>query len=82
MPETVGGTESEYAGTVPTTNTVQPKEPGLLTNVEKLRLSRLTGEEDDTEAPREPGFMYGVDSRYPERKEVKHDIQTYDGWDT
>lgn len=59
-------TETEYAGTVPTTNTVQPKESDALSPSEKLRLSYLTGQTEDTEAPRKDGFFYGVDPEFPE----------------
>lgn len=65
-PKRAKKTETEYAGTVPTTNTVQPKESDALKPSERLRLSYLTGQEVDTEAPRKDGFMYGVDPEYPE----------------
>ena len=62
-------TETEYAGTVPTPNTVQPLGPEgtrELSNSEKLRLGYLTGQEEDPEAPRKSGFFHGVDPDYPE----------------
>ena len=78
MPVRTGGdlpdpinTETEYAGKVPMPNTVGDLGPGGrdLESHEKLRLMRLTGQDEDPNAPREPGFMGGVDSRFPETKE-------------
>jgi hypothetical protein len=85
MPQRVGGegvvdavnTETEYAGTVPQKNTVQPLGPtGALTvrdlePHEKLRLGYLTGQEEDPLADRETGFMGGVDSHYLEHPELE-----------
>lgn len=61
-------TETEYAGKVPMPNTVGSRGPGErdLKPHEKLRLLRLTGQDGDVNAPREPGIMGGVDSRFPE----------------
>jgi len=67
MPETV----TEYAGTVPTTNTVQPKDEKLLSTSEKLRLTYGTGQQSDTEAPRKSGFMYGVDPDFPDNPKAR-----------
>jgi hypothetical protein len=61
-------TESEYAGTVPTENSVQalgPEDRKLKTH-ERLRLGYLTGQEEDPTAKAKPGFFYGVDEDYPE----------------
>lgn len=75
MPVRVGGdlpdpinTETEYKGTVPLPNTVQDLGPNdrRMSSSEKLRLGYLTGQEEDPYAEREPDFMAGVDSRYPE----------------
>ena len=64
MAQRVGGeqskTETEYKGTVPTSNTVTPQPAKLLSPSEKLRLGYLTGQEDDTEAPRDPAHMHGA----------------------
>lgn len=82
MPVRTGGdlpdpinTETEYAGKVPMPNTVGDLGPNerQLSPSEKLRLGYLTGQTEDPEAPREPGFMGGVDSRYPEHPEL-HDF--------
>jgi hypothetical protein len=75
MPVRTGGdipdpinTETEYAGKVPMPNTVGDLGPEerILDPHERLRLGYLTGQMDDPEAPRETGFMGGVDSNYPE----------------
>lgn len=80
MPSFTGGddrpdpinTETEYAGRVPMPNTVGDLGPEgrELEPHEKLRLARLTGQMEDPEAPREPGFMAGVDSRFPEHDDM------------
>lgn len=79
MPIRTGGdlpdpinTETEYAGRVPMPNTVGDLGPETrdLEPHEKLRLQRLTGQDEDPEASREPGFMGGVDSRYPEHDDL------------
>lgn len=62
MPERVGGTESEYKGKVPVPNTMQPQPSELLSPSQKLRLGNLTGQSEDTEAPRDEAHWYGVDS--------------------
>lgn len=49
---------SEYGGRVGP-NTVQPKPPDALSSGEKLRLFYLTGQEEDTHAPRDPRMMEG-----------------------
>lgn len=69
-------TETEYAGLVPMPNTVGSRGPDLrdLEPHEKLRLGRLTGQEEDEEAPREEGFMGGVDSRFPDHPELEEFI--------
>ena len=62
-------TESEYAGTVPTANSVGslgPEKARKLSPSEKLRLGYLTGQTDDPEAKAKPGFFQGVDQDYPE----------------
>lgn len=84
MPQLVGGdddevvtTDTEYAGQVPLANTVQSLGPfgsRELSNAEKLRLGYLTGQEEDPDAPREPGFMGGVDSNYPDHPELEDQI--------
>lgn len=61
-------TDTEYAGTVPTTNSVQSLgvyDDRELDNSEKLRLSYLTGQMEDPDAPAKSGFMGGVDPDYP-----------------
>lgn len=79
MPVRTGGdlpdpinTETEYAGRVPMPNTVGYRGPEEreLESHEKLRLGYLTGQTDDEYAPREPGFMGGVDSKFPEHPEL------------
>lgn len=82
MPTRVGGepdpirTETEYAGKVPMPNTVGDLGPDVreLKSHERLRLGYLTGQDEDPEAPREPGFMAGVDSRFPEHPELTENI--------
>ena len=84
MPVRTGGdlpdpinTETEYAGKVPMPNTVGdlgPFEGRKLSSAERLRLGYLTGEKDDPYAAREPDFMAGVDSRYPEHPELTEHI--------
>lgn len=72
-------TETEYAGKVPMPNTVGdlgPLERRLETH-EQLRLGYLTGQMDDPEAPREPGMMGGVDSRYPEHPDMELPDEDY-----
>lgn len=66
-------TETEYAGRVPMPNTVGDLGPEGrdLEPHEKLRLGRLTGQTEDPEAEREPGFMGGVDSNYPEHDDME-----------
>ena len=83
MPVRTGGdlpdpinTETEYAGKVPTTNSVGdlgPNERKLSTS-EKLRLGYLTGQEEDPDAPAKPGFMGGVDPDFPEHPELEEYI--------
>lgn len=80
MPVRYGGevpdpinTETEYAGKVPTTNSVTdlgPFDGRKLSSSERLRLGYLTGQDEDPDAPAEPGFMGGVDSHYPEHPEL------------
>lgn len=70
-------TETEYAGKVPTTNSVTylgPDGERKLSPSEKLRLGYLTGQEDDPDAPRKPGFMGGVDPEFPEHPELLENI--------
>lgn len=84
MPVRTGGdlpdpinTETEYSGKVPMPNTVGDLGPGdgrRLASHEKLRLSYLTGQMDDPEAPRKPDFMAGVDPDYPEYEELTENI--------
>ena len=60
-------TETEYAGRVPISNTVGSRGPNErpLKPSEKSRLGYLTGQDEDTEAERQPYFMAGVDTNYP-----------------
>lgn len=83
MPTRTGGdlpdpinTETEYMGKTPMPNTVGDLGPNLrkLSSAEKLRLGYLTGQEEDPEAPREPGFMGGVDSRFPQHPDLIENI--------
>lgn len=69
-------TETEYAGKVPMPNAVGDLGPETrdLETHEKLRLGYLTGQRDDPTAPREPGFMGGVDSNYPEHPELVENL--------
>lgn len=68
MPKKMDKTQSEYAGTVPTTNSVQELGPNgrKLSSSEELRLGYLTGQEIDPDAKPKEGFFYGVDPDYPE----------------
>ena len=79
MPSLTGGdfpdpinTETEYKGKMPMPNTVTDLGPNEreLEPHEKLRLGYLTGQDEDPEAPREPGFMGGVDSNFPEHEDM------------
>lgn len=90
MPARTGGdlpdpinTETEYAGKVPTTNSVTSLGPNTrkLKGHEKLRLGYLTGQEEDPDAPRESGFMFGVDSRYPAHPDMNIPLPPVDGPD-
>jgi hypothetical protein len=83
MPVRTGGdlpdpinTETEYAGRVPMPNTVGDLGPNerLLEAHERLRLGYLTGQDEDPEAPREPGMMGGVDSRFPEHENLRDEV--------
>lgn len=67
LPDSIN-TETEYKGRVPNPNSVGALGPETrdLSSSEKLRLTYLTGQDEDPDAPQEPGFMGGVDSRYPE----------------
>lgn len=69
-------TETEYAGKIIMPNTVGDLGPELrsLETHEQLRLGYLTGQRDDPEAPREPSFMGGVDSKYSEQLELELNI--------
>lgn len=66
-------TETEYAGLIPVPNTVGYRGPDMrdLEPHERLRLGYLTGQEEDEFAPREPGFMGGVDSQFPEHDDME-----------
>lgn len=66
MPDPIN-TETEYAGKVPTTNSVGDLGPNerKLSSSEQLRLGYLTGQTEDPDAPAKPGFMGGVDPDYP-----------------
>jgi hypothetical protein len=86
MPVRTGGdlpdpihTETEYAGKVPMPNTVGDLGPNerKLSPDERVRLMRLTGQDEDPTAPRETGFMYGVDSRYPEHDDLDLPDENY-----
>ena len=56
-----GGEESrsEYEGGGVMPNTVFPKGTNALNNSDRLRLMSLTGQEEDSHAPRDPFFWYG-----------------------
>lgn len=78
-PAIVGGdypdpinTETEYSGKVPKPNTIMDRGPleRQLEPHEKKRLGLLTGQDEDVDAPRQPGFMGGVDSNFPEHPEL------------
>ena len=80
MPVRTGGdlpdpinTETEYMGRVPMPNTVGYRGPENreLDSAEKKRLGLLTGQDEDEFAAREPGFMGGVDSNYPDHPELE-----------
>lgn len=80
MPVRTGGdlpdpinTETEYKGKMPMPNTVGDLGPEerILETHEQLRLGYLTGQREDPEAPREPGMMGGVDSRYSEHDDME-----------
>lgn len=81
MPTRTGGdlpdpvdTETEYFGKALIPNTVGdlgPNDRSPLEPHEKLRLGYLTGQELDPLAPREEGFMGGVDSSNPEHPELE-----------
>lgn len=75
MPDPIN-TETEYKGRVPLKNTVQDLGPldRKLQPHEKKRLGLLTGQDEDPNAPRETGFMGGVDSRYPEHPNLTEEI--------
>ena len=68
-------TNSEYAGTVPTKNSVQSLgvyEERELAPHEKLRLGYLTGQDEDPEAPsKSPAFMHGVDPDFPDAERFR-----------
>lgn len=79
MPVRTGGdlpdpinTETEFKGKVPIPNTVGDLGPEgrTLEPHEKKRLGLLTGQDEDPYAPRESGFMGGVDSNFPEHSEL------------
>lgn len=59
-------TETEYAGTVPTTSSIQSLGPNgrELKTHEKLRLGYLTGQEEDPETKARPEFFQGNDRDY------------------
>lgn len=61
-------TETEYAGTVPTRNSVQSLGPNerKLTTSERLRLLKLTGQDEDPEAMPKREIFYGNDREYPD----------------
>lgn len=50
---------SEYDGGGVMPNTVYPKGNDALTPSDKLRLQSITGQEEDSRAPVDPGFWYG-----------------------
>jgi hypothetical protein len=72
-------TETEYMGKVPTTNSVTDLGPEgrTLENTEKKRLGLLTGQEQDPDAPLEPGFMGGVDSNFPQHDPAERPDENY-----
>lgn len=61
-------TETEYAGEVPTRNSVGSLGPDgrKLSTSERLRLGYLTGQEDDPNLAPKPEFFHGQDRDYPE----------------
>lgn len=71
LPDPVN-TETEYMGKVPIPNTIGDLGPEerRLSSAEKKRLGLLTGQDENPNAPREPGFMGGVDSNHPEHPEL------------
>ena len=61
-------TETEYAGKVPTRNSVQSLGPNdrKLSTSERLRLRYLTGQDEDPEAMPKREFFAGNDREYPD----------------
>lgn len=89
MPVRTGGdlpdpinTETEYKGRVPLPNAVQDLGPEgrKLKGHERMRLGYLTGQEEDPYAPRESGFMFGVDSNYLEHPDMDIPLHTDGDW--
>jgi hypothetical protein len=70
-------TSTEYAGDVPSHNSVQGRglEDRELEPHEKLRLGYLTGQTDDVDAPAKSGFFYGVDPDNPENPDIEIDTE-------
>ena len=70
-------TRTEYAGDVPSHNSVQGLGPEdrKLEPHEKLRLSYLTGQSEDIDATPKPGFFYGVDPDNPMNPEIDVDTE-------
>jgi hypothetical protein len=76
MPVRTGGdipdpidTETEYMGKILVPNTVGDRGPSgerKLSSAEKKRLGLLTGQDEDVYAERQPGFMGGVDTNFPD----------------
>lgn len=50
---------SEYEGGGVQDNTIFPKDPEALNSNDKLRLQSLTGQEEDSRAPRDPYHWLG-----------------------
>jgi hypothetical protein len=67
MPDPIN-TETEFMGIVPMPNTVGDLGPDTrkLSSAERKRLGLLTGQEEDPYAVRQPGFMGGVDTNFPD----------------
>lgn len=66
---------TEYGGDSPQKNTVQGLGPNgrKLSTSEQLRLSYLTGQDEDPTTEAKPGFFYGVDPDFP-------DVEGSDAW--
>jgi len=69
-------TQTEYGGDVPSHNSLQGVGDGrALESHERLRLSYLTGQMEDVDAPAKSGFFYGVDPDNPENENIVIDTE-------